>query len=424
LQSNRLDTYQKHVQQLLEKGAAYYCYCSEQRLEDLRKEQIALKKPPMYDRHCRNLSSEQREVLLTACLEEGRKPVVRMVIPDGGKTVVHDTIYGDITYDHSVLDDQIILKSDGFPTYHLAVVVDDHLMQITHVLRGEEWLPSTPKHILLYQAFGWEPTQFAHMPLILNTQKAKLSKRHDDVAVEDFLKKGYLKEALINFVSLLGWNPKTEQEVFSMGQLIAEFDLAKINKSGAVFDIAKLDWLNSQYIRQLTDADLVKYLIPHWQAAGLLTSQAQAYRAGGLELPITIDFLEAVAGLEKERLKKLSEIGDRTSYFFKRPTYNNELLTWKKSTAADAKEKLSLLETLFSSTPEETLANKTPLEELVTGFIKENGYETGNVLWPLRVALTGMPASPGPFEVASVLAKGYGRNEIVSRLRIAKDSIV
>ncbi|HVY67855.1 MAG TPA: glutamate--tRNA ligase, partial [Patescibacteria group bacterium] len=204
LQSERLALYQKNALELIEQGKAYYCFCSEQRLEDLRKEQTALKKPPMYDQRCRRLSKEQAAEEMEKCRAEGRNPVVRFAIPADGKTIVPDLIYGDIAYDNKLLDDQVILKSDGFPTYHLAVVVDDHFMQITHVIRGEEWIPSTPKHLLLYQAFGWTPPAFAHLPLILNPDKSKLSKRQGDVAVEDFLQKGYLPEALLNFVAFLG----------------------------------------------------------------------------------------------------------------------------------------------------------------------------------------------------------------------------
>ncbi|MFI5205418.1 MAG: glutamate--tRNA ligase, partial [Candidatus Paceibacterales bacterium] len=268
LQSKRLGLYQKYAKQLVDEKKAYYCFCTEQRLEELRKEQTALKKPPMYDRHCYKLSADEVKKQLADFEAAGKHPVIRFFIPEG-QAVVHDLIYGDITYQNAILDDQVILKSDGFPTYHLAVVVDDHLMEISHVIRGEEWIPSTPKHVLLYQALGWEPAQFAHLPLILNPDKSKLSKRQGDVSVEDFLTKGYLPAALINFAAFLGWNPKTEQEIFSLADLIAQFDLAKINKSGAVFDQNKLDWINGQYIRQISDDELVKMLIPYWQADGV-----------------------------------------------------------------------------------------------------------------------------------------------------------
>jgi nondiscriminating glutamyl-tRNA synthetase len=410
LQSERLPLYQKHVLQLIESGKAYYCYCSEQRLEDLRKEQTALKKPPMYDRHCRNLTDEQKQQEKEKCMAEGRNPVVRFAMPTEGQTIIHDLIYGDISYENRILDDQVILKSDGFPTYHLAVVVDDHFMEISHVTRTEEWIPSTPKHLLLYAAFGWEPPQFAHMPLLLNADKSKLSKRQGDVATEDFLKKGYLPEALINFLAFMGWNPKTEQEVFSMDDLIRIFDLGHVNNSGAIFDINKLDWMNGLYIRTKSDRELVELLRPYWKESGV---EVEKYDES---------YLEAVAGLEKDRLKKLSEIGERTSYFFKSPEYDASLLVWKKADAADAKAKLSVLLEALKDVPEENFT-KEELEQVIKDVISKNGFENGNVLWPLRAALTGLPASPGPFEVAGTLALGLGKQEILNRIQRAVEKL-
>jgi glutamyl-tRNA synthetase len=405
LQSKRLDIYQKHAKQLIKQGKAYYCYCTSERLEELKKEQTALKKPPMYDRHCYKLSSDEKQKLETEFLDSGRKPVVRFLIPEG-KTVINDLIFGEITYEHKVLDDQVILKSDGFPTYHLAVVVDDHFMQITHVIRGNEWIPSTPKHILLYEAFGWKPTEFAHLPLILNTDKSKLSKRQGDVSVEDFLNKGYLPEALINFVAFLGWNPKSEKEFFTLNELIENFDIKNVNNSGAVFDLNKLDWVNSHYIKQMPNTDLAKKLIPYWQEFKINTEN------------FSIEYLTAIAGLEKERLKKLSEIGERTSYFFNEPDYEASLLMWKKSNLDDAKQKLTELKNLLSAF-EDSKFNKIDLETEIKKFISQNNYDNGSVLWPFRCALTGQEKSPGPFEVCETLAKGIGKNGIIKRLNDA-----
>lgn len=402
--------YQKYAEELIAKGKAYYCFCSEQRLEDLRKEQTALKKPPMYDRYCRKLSADQIKKNLADFQASGKNPVIRFAIPSEGQTVIHDLIYGDITYDHKVLDDQVILKSDGFPTYHLAVVVDDHLMQISHVIRGEEWIPSTPKHILIYQALGWQPTQFAHLPLIVNPDKTKLSKRQGDVSVEDYLKKGYLKESLLNFVALLGWNPKTEQEIFSLQELIAQFDLGKVNKSSAVFDTNKLDWINSQYLRQLPDGKLSGLLKPYWREQGIAVEK------------FNDNYLAAIAGLEKERLKKLSEIGDRTKYFFSAPAYDGGILVWKKSDPAKTKEILKELAVLFKAAAADKMS-KEHLEESIKSFISARGYDNGSVLWPLRTALTGMEKSPGPFEVAATLAAGPGKQEIISRLEAAAQKL-
>jgi glutamyl-tRNA synthetase len=414
LQSERLDIYHKHARELIANKKAYYCFCSEQRLEDLRKEQTALKKPPMYDRHCRNLSADEIQKKLEEFSAKGgsasggktagKNPVIRFAIPPEGQTVIHDIVYGDITYEHKILDDQVIIKSDGFPTYHLAVVVDDHYMQITHVIRGEEWIPSTPKHLLIYEALGWQPTQFAHLPLIVNADKTKLSKRQGDVSVEDFLNKGYLKEALINFVAFLGWNPKTEQEIFSLTDLIKQFDLAKVNKSGAVFDMNKLDWINSQYIRLRSDTDLADRLKPYWEASGIKISE------------FSDKYLAAIAALEKERLKKLSEIGERTGYFFAAADYNPELLIWKKSDKEKTKLALNGLADLLGKTDDFSREN---LETAIKQFIAQNNYDNGSVLWPLRVALTGQEKSPGPFEVCACLVLGLGKIEILARIQTA-----
>jgi len=406
LQSKRLNLYHQHVLELIEKKKAYYCFCSEERLEEVRKEQVALKKPPMYDRHCRNLSAEEIKKQLEEFKEAGKTPIVRQAMPLQGQTTIHDIIYGDVVYENKLLDDQVILKSDGFPTYHLAVVVDDHHMNISHVIRGEEWIPSTPKHILMYEAFGWEKPQFAHLPLILNPDKSKLSKRQGDVAVEDFLKKGYLKQALLNFIAFLGWNPKTEQEIFTMDELIEQFDLSKVNRAGAVFDIAKLDWINGLYIRHMEVGELADALLPYWKEAGIDTEK------------FSHGYFTAIANLEKERLKKLSEIGERTAYFFKAPEYNGQLLVWKKSDAEDAKVKLTAMKNFFSELSDADF-KKTVLEEKLKAFITQNNFDNGSVLWPLRVALTGMEKSPGPFEVASTLHIGLGKQEVLNRIGTA-----
>lgn len=417
LQSERLSIYKKHVEELVASGKAYYCFCTQERLDDLRKEQTALKKPPMYDRLCKGLSDEDVRVKLDEAKTTGKYPVVRFAIPDAGQTTVHDLVFGDITYENKLLDDQVILKSDGFPTYHLAVVVDDHYMQITHVIRGEEWIPSTPKHLLLYQAFGWQPTEFAHLPLILNPDKSKLSKRQGDVSVEDFLDKGYLPEALLNFVAFLGWNPKTEQEIFPLEGLVRQFDLSKVNKSGAVLDVNKLDWLNGQYIKQKSNVELVKLLVPYWLKDELLEVQADRLTIKHLNSVVAKpEYLEAIASLERERLKKISEIVERTCYFFSEPDYNPKLLAWKKSTLADAKQKLTLVKEFLGTLPDDVFANAETLQDALMGYILEHGLDVGAVLWPLRVALTGQQFSPGPTEVASTLFIGLGREAIISRI--------
>jgi nondiscriminating glutamyl-tRNA synthetase len=411
LQSERLDIYHKYAKQLVTQKSAYYCFCSQERLDELRKEQVALKKPPMYDRLCRMLSQEEVDQKMAKFINEGKSPVIRQSIPEAGQTQVHDLIYGEIIIENKILDDQVLIKSDGFPTYHLAVVVDDHLMEITHVIRGDEWIASTPKHILLYQAFGWEAPLFAHAPLIVNPDKSKLSKRQGDVAAEDYLNKGYLPEAIINFIAFLGWNPKTEQEIFSLTELIENFDLANVNRSAAVFDLNKLDWINSHYIRSKPVGELVELLKPFWQQAGVDITAASP------------EYLQAIVNLEKDRLKKLSEIGERTQYFFQDPVYEGSLLVWKKSDAATTKRILEELYDFIQSITDSDITTAAALEHHLKQFITDRGYDNGSVLWPLRTALTGLEKSPGPFEVAATLALGLGKQEILQRLETAEQKL-
>ena len=259
IQSQRVEIYKKHAQQLVDSGKAYYCFCTPERLTEMREERQAKKLPPRYDGQCRNLSAEEVEDKLKA----DEKYVIRLKVPENEEIEFNDTVYGKIKYNSSDIDDQVLIKSDGFPTYHLAVVVDDHEMEITHVMRGEDWLPSTPKHVLLYKAFGWEMSEFIHLPNILGENKKKLSKRTGDVSVESFKEQGYLPEALINYLALLGWNPGTEQELFSLEELIESFDIKKVHKAGAIFDIKKLDNINGQYIRKLDIKKLVELCLPY-----------------------------------------------------------------------------------------------------------------------------------------------------------------
>ncbi|MDD5489513.1 MAG: glutamate--tRNA ligase, partial [Candidatus Moranbacteria bacterium] len=256
VQSKRLGLYQKYAHELVEKGKAYFCFCTPERLDTLRAVQEKAKLAPAYDKMClKEVSLEEAKKRIAG----GENYVIRFDIPETGETEFEDAVRGKVKFGHKNLDDFVILKSDGYPTYHLAHVVDDHLMKTTLVFRGEEWLPSTPKHILLFQAFGWEPPEYAHLCVILNkTTKRKLSKRDGDVSVEDFMKKGYLPEAVINFIALLGWNPKTEKELFTLEELIEEFDISKLNKSGAIFDTEKLDWMNGLYIRKKNSSELAE----------------------------------------------------------------------------------------------------------------------------------------------------------------------
>ncbi|MFA4941680.1 MAG: glutamate--tRNA ligase [Patescibacteria group bacterium] len=396
VQSQRLEIYKKYALELVDKGLAYYCFCDSKTLEEMRQEQTAKKQAPKYDRRCLKLSKEE----IAQKLSDNTPFVIRMKMPTDRVVEIDDLVWGKVSYNTNDLDDQVLLKSDGYPTYHLAVVVDDHLMKISHVTRTEEWLPSTPKHILLYEYFGWEAPKWAHLPLLLNTDRTKMSKRKGDVAVEDYIKKGYLPEAMINYLAFLGWNPGTEKEIYSMEELIKDFDLKKIHKAGAVFDIEKLDYLNGYYIRQKSLDELMKlcksFLAKEWEAKGE-------------------EYIKKVIALEQERLKKLSDISEAIEFFFADELkYEPELLIWKKLTAEQIKKNLEEVSEQLEKIPEKNWVNDS-LEEAMITYIKAKELKTGDYLWPMRVALTGRKASPSPFDVAEVL----GKEESLKRIKFA-----
>lgn len=393
-QSKRLPVYRKYAQKLLDEGYAYPCFCSPERLENLRKMQAAAQKPTRYDWHCRHLT----EVEIKEKKENGEKPAIRLKVPENQELEFTDWVRGKIKIETKEIDDQIILKSNGFPTYHLASVVDDHLMQISHVIRGEEWLPSTPKHILLYLFLNWETPQFIHLPLILNPDKTKLAKRQGDAAAEDYQKDGYLPEALVNFISLLGWNPGTEQEIFSLAELINVFDLTKVHKAGAVFNQDKLAWLNREYIKKLPLAKFQELARPR-----LKEKYPQA------------DLTPKIFALEQQRISKLSEIGEGLRFVFQELPYDPSLLIWKNTERGKIRENLRLI--LAELTQYAGEWKTEALEKHLLGFIKEKNLANGETLWPMRAALTGLDKSPSPFEAADVL----GKERVLERLRKAID---
>jgi len=399
IQSERLDIYKKYAQELLDKKSAYYCFCSSERLEQLRADQMAAKQPPKYDKLCLKLSAEE----IQAKLDAGSPHVIRLNMPTDRIIEFKDVVHGTIKIPSKDVDDQVLLKTDGFPTYHLAVVVDDYLMKITHVIRGDEWIPSTPKHIMLYEAFGWPLPQFVHLPVILSKVTGKkLSKREGDVAVKDFLDKGYLPEALINFVAFLGWNPKTEQEIFSLTELVEYFSLDKLNKSGAVFDLDKLDWFNGIYIRGLKVEDLFARIVPFLIRANIPYDKYPKI------------FMEKVLLMEQGRLKKLSEIGERINYFFEEPIYDPQILVWKKSDKQVILKNLGKTAEFLQNLPAEKF-NAKDIEIEVKQFIADNDLKTGEILWPLRVSLSGLEASPGPFEIIDAFSVLPDGKEMVCR---------
>ncbi len=397
LQSKRLKIYEQHANILLEKGCAYYCFCTAERLAEVREKQEKNHQASGYDGHCRELDISEIKNNLTA----GVPYVVRLKMPKIGVTEFNDLIKGKVSFKNELVDDQVLLKADGFPTYHLAVVVDDHLMAITHVIRGDEWLPSTPKHIYLYECFGWEKPIFAHLPLLLNADKSKLSKRQGDVAVSDYIKKGYLPEALVNFVAFLGWNPGDDCEIFSLNELVKEFSLEKVNKSGAVFNLEKLDWYNREYLKRLSNEEAARLALPFF--------------GNNIQYSIlNIEYLAGVVGLEKDRVATLAEIPGAVQFVFELPDYPAEMLVWKKSTAQEIKKVLTALKSWLNTKSVQPV-DKSDWEKQVGEWIAKNGYANGPVLWPLRVALSGQDKSPGPYEIAAVL----GKDEVLKRLEVA-----
>ena len=416
VQSERLQIYKEHVEKLLASGNAYHCFCTPERLEQVKLGQSAAKLPVMYDKHCRGLNAGE----LQAELAKGAPHVVRLKVPVEGVTVFSDLIRGPVEFENALIDDQVLLKSDGFPTYHLANVVDDHLMAITHVIRGEEWLPSTPKHILLYAAFGWNAPSFAHLPLLLNSDRSKLSKRQGDVAAEDYLDKGYLPEAMVNFIALLGWNPSGDREIYAKEELAKEFAIEKVNKSGAVFNRDKLDWLNREYIRALPVDRLAELAIPFYVKAEVLRPDGSGFAAcAGVARYAKAD-LEKAVGLEQRRATTLAELPEATKYLFvSHANADPAMLPGKKSTPAIAKERLASLRDLFAGLDAE-YGDVKALETKIIAFVAENGWTNAESLWPLRVALTGKEASPSPFEVAWAL----GKERTLKRIDEALDALV
>ena len=397
VQSQRLELYRKYAQELINKDKAYHCFCTSERLQEVRQKQLAAKLSPSYDRHCRNISREEAERRVAA----GEQHVVRMKIPLEGELSFDDAIRGKVTISHIMIDDQVIIKSDGFPTYHLAVVVDDHLMGITHVIRGEEWLSSVPKHILLYQYFGWEVPILAHLPLLLNPDKSKLSKRQGDVAVEDYRAKGYLKEAIVNFIAFLGWNPGDEREIFFMEQLVKEFTLDRVGKSGAIFNIEKLNWLNQQHIKLKSNEELARLITPSMQPVQLAN--------------FSNDYLLKVIGLLKERLIFPQDFVEMSMYFFHDPESFDEaglMKYWEKETNGQIKLLADRLESLLEFF-------QSSVETALRFLAEELQIKPTKLIHPARLALSGRSIGPGLFEMIELL----GKETSVRRLRRATEKI-
>ena len=389
IQSERLDMYRETAERLIAQGDAYYCYCSPERLEAMRAEQVKRKQPPGYDRCCRNLSAEERAKKKA----EGITPVVRFKVPLEGQTRFNDLIYGEVAFEHSTIDDFVLLKSDGYPTYHLANVVDDHAMEISHVIRAEEWLSSTPRHLLLYQALGLEPPQFIHHPMILGPDRSKLSKRHGAVSILEYREDGYLPEAMVNFLALLGWSLDDKTELISRKELIQNFSLERIGKTGAIFNREKLDWMNGVYIRKMTPDEFFEAAQPY-----LMMDEA-----AGKALISGEEYVKAALSLVQERARTLAGVAELARFFFVDELgYEPELLIGggmsRESATQALKEAQRRLRPL-------TGFDAASLEGVLRPLAVELGLKTGQLFGTLRVAVTGRTAAPPLFDTMAVLGK-------------------
>ncbi|MEN3013332.1 MAG: glutamate--tRNA ligase [Endomicrobiia bacterium] len=395
IQSKRIDIYKKYAEELVKKGVAYRCFCTPQRLEEIRKTQLLNKQPPMYDRFCRNISQKESEERA-----KSEPYTIRLKIPDED-IIFKDIIRGEVKFNGSLIDDQILIKSDGFPTYHLANVVDDHLMKITHVIRGEEWLSSTPKHIILYRYFEWEAPEFAHLPLLLNPDRSKLSKRSGDVSVEDFKKEGYLPEALINYVALLGWSTEDSQQFFTKQELIEKFTLDGCSKSPAIFDRQKMLWMNSEYIRKTNSETLFFY--------GKFFLEQAGFEINNSNKDYIIKLIEA----EKERIKLLKDIPYLIEYFLKpdeEVVYNENAVNKYLKTTQQKQILQQLLEILIKINN----FDKITLEKEIRNFCAQKNYKTQEVFHPLRVAVSGRTEGIGLFDLLELL----GKQKVIRRINL------
>ncbi|MHB1452503.1 MAG: glutamate--tRNA ligase [Saccharofermentanales bacterium] len=399
VQSQRKDIYRPHAEELVSRGMAYYCFCTKERLDNLKgdsAEDESEFSAAGYDRHCRDLGTDE----IRQSLNRGIPYVIRQKMPLTGSTTFVDEVFGSITVDNSELEDQILLKSDGFPTYNFANVVDDHLMDISHVVRGSEYLSSTPKYNLLYEAFGWNIPQYVHLPLIMGKNEdgsvTKLSKRHGSTGYEDLKNDGFLKEAIINYIALLGWCPKDNIELMDMEGLISRFSIDGISRSPAVFDYDKLRWFNSEYIRRLDPEVFRSIIMPELEAVNA---------KGSLNLT-------KIAELVQTRISQLTEVPGMLRFFGCLPEYSCELFVHQKmkSTVETSLEYLSKIVPLIEALPDWSIEG---IHDMLTGFAVDNGIKNGQIMWPVRTALSGQPGSPGG---AVELLFALGRDESVSRI--------
>ncbi len=389
--------YLKYAKKLIEQGDAYYCFCDKERLESLKTE-VAGKEITVYDKHCLHLSKEEIEANLAA----GKPYVIRINMPTEGTTTFHDELYGDITVENNELDDMILIKSDGYPTYNFANVIDDHLMGITHVVRGNEYLSSAPKYNRLYEAFGWEIPKYIHCPLITNEDHQKLSKRCGHSSYEDLLDQGFLTEAIVNFVALLGWSPSSDNEIFSLEELVKEFDYHRISKSPAVFDMVKLRWMNGEYMKKMDDDKFYGMALPY------------------LKKVITRDLdFHKIAAMVKTRIEVFPDIKDHVDFFEKVPEYETSMYVHKKMKTNEETSLQVLKEVQPLLEAQEDFSNDA-LFAMLSAYAKEHGYKVGYVMWPIRTALSGKQMTPaGATEILEVL----GKEESLVRIQAAIEKL-
>lgn len=403
-QSERLDIYKKYADKLLEEGKAYYCFCSAADLEAQREKQRAAKQPFRYARTCRDLSAEEVQARIAA----GEPYSVRVKIPVEGTITVHDLIHGDVTFNMDQFDDFVIVKSNGMPTYNFAVVVDDHLMGMTHVLRAEEHLSNTPKQLLIYEALGWKPPKFGHMPMILAPDRSKLSKRHGATSVEEFRSQGYLAEAIVNYLTLLGWGPGDERELFTLQETVELFELEQMSKKAAIYDTKKLTWMNGQYLSELPLEKILPEAKPFFIKDGLVTEEWFNDAANEA-------YFEKLVDVVRVRVKTLQEVADASSYFFKELEGYDE-----KGVSKHFKpENIAILEQCIAAIKADDVYDLASTEAAYNKIAADNGLALGKVIHPTRLALTGRTVSPGMFDVMVLL----GKKKTLARLEKAVEFI-
>ena len=389
--------YLKYAKELIDKKQAYYCFCTPERLNSLRSN-VNGEEIMKYDKHCLSLTEEE----IKKNLESGMPYVIRQNNPATGTTTFHDDIYGDITVDNSELDDMVLIKSDGYPTYNFANVVDDHLMGITHVVRGNEYLSSSPKYNRLYEAFGWEIPTYVHCPLITNEEHKKLSKRSGHSSFEDLIEQGYVAEAIVNFVALLGWSPEDDREIFSLKELVEVFDYKHISKSPAVFDMVKLSWMNGEYLKKMDEEAFFKLAKPYIDKV--------------ITKPLDI---RKIANMVKTRIEVLPQIADHIDFFEELPQYDISMYTHKKM-KTDSENSLELLKEVLPILETTDDYSNDNLFGILSAFGKEHEYKTGFIMWPIRTALSGKQMTPaGATEIMEIL----GKDESIKRIKIGIDKL-